>query len=95
MITERAGVAASAIVEMHQVRLGMPLECASDELREIIMGVSPSFQHQNTTIGAASDWVSVIVPQVPLCTRNFKVEIWLQAKWKNKVSGYITHIIHL
>ncbi|KAI0991582.1 hypothetical protein K3495_g16605, partial [Podosphaera aphanis] len=66
IISDRAGVAPSAITAMSQVRSGLAIECASDALRESILGVAPSFEKDNTTIEAASDWTSVIVPHVPL-----------------------------
>lgn len=66
LITEKAGIAASAIIAMSQVRSGLAIECASDALRETILGVSSSFQKDGIKIEPASDWTSVIVPHVPL-----------------------------
>ena len=69
MVTERAGVAPSAIIALTQVRSGLAMECASDALRETILRVGPSFQQENITIEPASDWTSVIVPHVPIYIR--------------------------
>lgn len=66
MITERAGVAPSAIVAMYQVRSGLAFECVSDALRDSILRTAPSFLEENITLEAASDWTSVIAPNVPL-----------------------------
>ena len=45
------------------------MECASDALRESILGVGPSLQKEEITIEPASDWTSVMVPHVPTCIR--------------------------
>ena len=69
LITEKAGVAPSAIIAMTQVRSGPAMECASDSLRESILGVGPSLQKKEIKIEPASDWISVMVPHVPICIR--------------------------
>lgn len=69
LVTERAGVAPSAIIAMTQVRSGLAIECTSDALRETILRVGPSFQKENIIIEPASDWTSVIVPHVPIYIR--------------------------
>ena len=69
LVTERAGVAPSAIIAMTQVRSGLAIECASDALREAILRVGSSFQKENIIIEPASDWTSVIVPHVPIYIR--------------------------
>lgn len=69
IVTERSGVASSAIIAMTQVRLGLAIKCASDALRETILKVSPSFQKENKTIEPTSNWTSVIVPHVPIYIR--------------------------
>lgn len=75
MVTERAGVAPSAIIAMTQVRSGLAMECASDALRETILRVGPSFNKEDITIEPASDWTSVIVPHVPLYIRTMSGRI--------------------
>lgn len=72
IITERAGIAASAIMEMYQVRSGMAFECASDALRESILRVASSFQKENAKIEPASEWSSVLVPNVPIHIRSLE-----------------------
>ncbi|KAI0996223.1 hypothetical protein K3495_g11956 [Podosphaera aphanis] len=69
IITERAGVAPSAILAMSQVRSGLAIECASDVPRESILRVASALEKDNLTIEAASNWTSVIVPHVPLFIR--------------------------
>ena len=75
IVTERAGVAPSAIIAMTQVRSGLAIECASDALRETILRMGPSFNKENITIEPASDWTSVIVPHVPLYIRTISGRI--------------------
>lgn len=55
IITEKAGVAPSAIIAMTQVRVGLEMEFASHVLRESILGVGPSFQKGETKIEPSSD----------------------------------------
>ena len=69
IVTERAGVAPSAIIAITQVRSGLAIECASDALRETILRVGPSFQKEDMAIEPASNWTSVIIPHVPLYIR--------------------------
>lgn len=75
IITERAGVAASAITAMYSVRSGFALECVSDALRDAILSVGTSFEPVNAKIEPAYEWFSVIVPQVPLYIRTLEVRI--------------------
>ena len=69
LITEKAGVAPSAIIAMTQVRSGLAMECASDALRESILGVGPSLQKEEITIEPASDWTSAMVTHISTCVR--------------------------
>ena len=51
---------------MYPVRSGIALECASDVLRDTIIGIAPSLQKDNIVIDEASKWTSLIVPHVLL-----------------------------
>ena len=55
IITERAGVAPSAVIAIYLARLGVSFGCAFGALRETILNVGPSFQQDNVIIEAASE----------------------------------------
>ena len=63
LITERAGIAFSAIKNIHQVRSGLAIECVPDALKETILEIWQSFQQEKITIEAALDYISMIVPR--------------------------------
>ncbi|KHJ32619.1 putative eka-like protein [Erysiphe necator] len=69
MITEKAGVAATAITELCSLRSGYAIECVSDALRDTILSFGKSLGDTDAIIEAASDWTSELVPNVPLSIR--------------------------
>ncbi|KHJ33480.1 putative eka-like protein [Erysiphe necator] len=70
MITEKAGVAATAITALYSVRSGYAIECVSGALRHTILTAGKSLGDTDAIIEAASDWASLLVPNVPLSIRN-------------------------
>ncbi|KHJ31413.1 putative eka-like protein [Erysiphe necator] len=69
MITEKAGVAATAITALYSARSGYAIECVSDALRDTILTAGKSLGDTDAIIEAASDWTSLLVPNVPLRIR--------------------------
>lgn len=69
IIPEKAGVAPSAILVMTQVRSGLAIEYTSGALRESMLRVGSSMEMEKVTIKSSSEWMSVIVPHVPLFIR--------------------------
>lgn len=75
MITDRAGVAASAIAAIYLARSGLAIECVSDAIRESILGIGQTFYQNGVVIEAALDWTSYIIPHVPLYSRTLQEKI--------------------
>lgn len=69
MITEKSGVAATAIKALYSVRSGYAIECVSDALRDTILTAGKSLGDANAIIEAASNWTSVLLPSIPLSIR--------------------------